>query len=158
MSFYIGCHLSIQKGYSDLINKIKYLDIKTFQIFLRNPYCSDILKNKEINIKSELELLNICPILIHSPYIINLCSKNKQIIDRSIEVVINDLENITLNFSNNTLYNIHPGNHMNQGKKKGIELLISSLNEIMNYSDFTKKRTILIESMSGKGTEIGSNF
>ncbi len=153
----IGRHISISGGFHKLFQKIKETNSSSVQLFIRNPYTLKIsnIKNEDqevINTQSK----NINNFLIHAPYAINLCSYNNAIIKRSLLTVIEDLKYIESNFPiSKTMYIIHPGNHTNQGIKKGIELIIKSLKEIVstNY-----KTPILLETMSGKGSEVGSNF
>ena len=128
----------------------------TFQYFSRNPRggsvkpvdMGDIEKFSEIANKN-----NFAPIVAHAPYTLNLCSKTESIRNFSKNIFIDDLKRTDL--IPGTLYNFHPGSHTGQGKSVGIGQIASALNEILKPD---QKTVVLLETMAGKGTEIGRSF
>ena len=136
--FKIGCHLSASKGYVHMAKEILSIGGNTFQFFTRNPRGGSA---KEID-KNDIEQFNTIAsengieiILAHAPY------------------TINDL--LRLDLVSNCMYNFHPGSHVGQGTDVGIQLIIDALNEIL----FKEQKTIvLLETMAGKGSEVGRSF
>lgn len=152
----IGCHLSASKGFGNMGKEALSIDANTFQFFTRNPRGS---KAKEIDENDVKELLKIvkdndfAPLLGHAPYTLNACSADKRTRGFALEVLIDDM--VRMEHLPNNLYNIHPGSHVGQGVEKGIDLIADALNFIL-----TPKQTtiVLLETMSGKGSEVGSSF
>ena len=93
------------------------------------------------------------PLFAHAAYTMNLASKSEKTRDFAKMILKDDLERI--NLIGNTYYIFHPGSHVGQGSEKGIELIVEALNEVIDEDNNT---TILLEGMSGKGTEIGRNM
>lgn len=154
--FIIGAHLSSSKGYTAMLRQAQEIGANTFQFFTRNPRggkakdidCSDIeefLKLKE----SE----NFPVILAHAPYTLNCCSDKEEVRQFAVNTFADDLKR--MEYTPGQLYNFHPGSHVGQGAKKGIELIAGALNSVL-YSEMTT--TVLLETMAGKGTEIGRSF
>ena len=154
--FIIGAHLSSSKGYTAMLRQAQEIGANTFQFFTRNPRggkakdidCSDVeefLKLKE----SE----NFPVILAHAPYTLNCCSNKEEVRQFAVNTFADDLKR--MEYTPGQLYNFHPGSHVGQGAKKGIELIAGTLNSVL-YSEMTT--TVLLETMAGKGTEIGRNF
>lgn len=154
--FIIGAHLSSSKGYTAMLRQAQEIGANTFQFFTRNPRggkakdidCSDVeefLKLKE----SE----NFPVILAHAPYTLNCCSDKEEVRQFAVNTFADDLKR--MEYTPGQLYNFHPGSHVGQGAKKGIELIAGALNSVL-YSEMTT--TVLLETMAGKGTEIGRNF
>lgn len=152
----IGCHLSASKGYYNMGKEALSINANTFQFFTRNPRGG---KAKEVNqndVKKFLELAkdnNFCQILAHAPYTINICSADENIRKFGIETMKDDLKN--LEYVPGNMYNFHPGSHVGQGEEIGIKLIIDALNEILTEKQST---IVLLETMAGKGTEVGKNF
>ncbi|MBE6486379.1 MAG: deoxyribonuclease IV [Methanosphaera stadtmanae] len=154
--FTIGAHLSINKGFEKIGLEALSIDANTFQFFPRSPRGGkakeldpeDISKFEEIMQNSNIEI-----ILAHAPYVINLASKSDKTRSNSYELFEDDLKRLSQ--LPNNLYNFHPGSHVGQGAEKGIELISTSLNKLI---DENQKTTILLETMAGKGTEIGRTF
>lgn len=154
--FKIGCHLSASKGYEYMAKEILSIGGNTFQYFTRNPRGGtakdldeeDIAKYKRIAKENNIEV-----ILAHAPYTINVCSANENVRRFGIETMKDDLKRLEV--VGNSMYNFHPGSHVGQGSDIGIKLIIDALNEIL-----TKEQTVtvLLETMAGKGSEIGRNF
>jgi len=152
----IGCHLSASKGYKAMGKEALNIGANTFQFFTRNPRGS---KAKEINPEDVEALLEIikenkfAKILAHAPYTLNACSADESTREFAVEIMADDLKR--MEYLPNNLYNFHPGNHVKQGAEVGIEYIINMLNCIIKPEQTT---TILLETMSGKGTEVGRNF
>ena len=154
--FTIGAHLSINKGFENVGLEALSIDANTFQFFTRSPRGGKA-KDLDLDDVSKLgELMtenNMDVILAHAPYIVNLASKAEKTRNNAYEIFEDDLNRLD-NFPNN-LYNFHPGSHVGLGVEKGIEYISSALNNLI-HEDL--KTTILLETMAGKGTEIGRNF
>lgn len=152
----IGCHLSASKGYYNMGKEAVSIGANTFQFFTRNPRGG---KAKEVDIKDVEKFLNLskennfCKILAHAPYTINVCSADENIRKFGIDTIKDDLKN--LEFVPGNMYNFHPGSHVGQGEEVGIKLIIEALNDVLNENQQT---TVLLETMAGKGTEVGKTF
>ena len=152
----IGCHLSVSKGYEAMGRDALSIGASTFQFFTRNPRGS---KAKSINKDDIDKLINILnknkfgKLIGHAPYTLNVCSNNEKTRECGLEVMDDDLKRMECLPGN--FYNFHPGSHLKQGVKTGIEYIIKALNKIIWHEQTT---TVLLESMSGRGTEIGSTF
>lgn len=152
----IGAHLSISKGFLACGKEAASIGANTFQFFTRNPRGG---KAKEIDPNDTNALLeymkenNFSKILAHAPYTLNPCSKTEKTREFALETMKDDLRR--MEYLPNNLYNFHPGSHVGQGIEKGIELIVNQLNEVL-FEDMTT--TVLLETMAGKGTEVGSKF
>ena len=152
----IGCHLSASKGYAHMAKEAISIGANTFQFFTRNPRGGQA---KELDIKDIDEFLEIAnenkfgKILAHAPYTINVCSAEEKTRRFGIDTMKDDLRR--MEFTPNNMYNFHPGSHVNQGVDVGINYIIDALNEILLPEQTT---TVLLETMAGKGSEIGRNF
>lgn len=152
----IGCHLSASKGYAHMAKEAVSIGANTFQFFTRNPRGGTA---KEISEKDIVEFYNVangnnfCTILAHAPYTINICSANSDTRRFGIDTMIDDLKR--MEYTPNNLYNFHPGSHVNQGAEVGIQLIIEALDEILTPEQNT---IVLLETMAGKGSEIGRSF
>lgn len=153
---YIGCHLTIAKGYKRAAELALEVGANVFQFFSRNPRGSS---NKELDLedvegmKEILKENNFGPLLAHAPYIINLASHKDRIYGMAKGILKEDYER--LNQISIPYFNFHPGNHVGKGSEYGIQRIIDGLNEIITGNETTM---ILLETMAGKGTEIGRNF
>ena len=152
----IGCHLSISKGFEFMGKQALELGGNTFQFFTRNPRGG---KAKEIN-KSDTDALiklmkenSFAKILAHAPYTLNPCSNDERTREFAYEAMTDDLKR--MEYLPDNMYNFHPGSHVGQGVEKGIELIAELLNKVL-YEDMTT--TVLLETMAGKGSEMGSRF
>ena len=152
----IGCHLSVSKGFENMGKEALKLRGNTFQFFTRNPRGG---KAKEIDKEDTEKLLilmknnNFSKILAHAPYTLNPCSANERAREFAFEAMADDLKR--MEYIPDNMYNFHPGSHVGQGVDKGIELISEVLNEVM-WEDMST--TVLLETMAGKGSEIGSKF
>lgn len=152
----IGCHLSASKGYANMAKETLAINGNTFQFFTRNPRGGQAKEINEEDVKKFLEIAkenNFAKILAHAPYTINVCSADEKTRRFGIDTMKDDLKR--MEYTPNNLYNFHPGSHVNQGTEKGIELIIEALNEILTEEQTT---TVLLETMAGKGSEIGRTF
>ena len=152
----IGCHLSISKGYENMGNEALKINANTFQFFTRNPRGGKIKDLNENDINKLLSLMQenkFAKILAHAPYTMNLCSDKEDIRDFAKNMMKEDLER--MEYLPGNMYNFHPGSHVGQGTEKGIEYISKALNEVLTENQTT---TVLLETMAGKGTEIGRSF
>jgi deoxyribonuclease-4 len=152
----IGCHLSASKGFKNMGEEALNIGGNTFQFFTRNPRGS---KAKAIDTKDIYEFLklakenNFSTILAHAPYTLNACSADENTRNFAVEVMKDDLDR--MEYIPNNYYNFHPGSHVKQGVEVGIEYISNMLNMVLNQEQTT---TVLLETMAGKGTEIGRTF
>ncbi len=152
----IGCHLSTSKGFLAMGKEASAIGANTFQFFTRNPRGS---KAKAIDQKDIDELLkwmrenHIQNIVAHAPYTLNPCSDKEQTRQFALETMADDL--VRMEYLPNQYYNFHPGSHVGQGVETGIHQIVEALNAILKPEQTT---TVLLETMSGKGSEIGSRF
>lgn len=153
---YIGCHLSISKGYRKAIETAIEIGANVFQFFSRNPRGSS---QKKLDVEDVESMKRIAkensfgPLLAHAPYILNLGSYDERTYNMSKGILKEDyqmLDSISIPY-----FNFHPGNHLGKGKEYAIERIADALNEIITGEENTM---ILLEIMSGMGTEIGSTF
>ena len=152
----IGCHLSASKGYTHMAEEAISINANTFQFFTRNPRGGQAKDIEQKDIDNFLKLVdenNFCKILAHAPYTINVCSAKEETRRFGIDTMKDDLKR--MEYTPNNMYNFHPGSHVDQGTEVGIELIIEALNEILLPDQTT---TVLLETMAGKGSEIGRSF
>ena len=153
---YIGCHLSSSKGYLNMGETAKSIGANTFQFFTRNPRggsAKPIDKNDTDAFLKFQKANDFGKILAHAPYTLNPCSDKKETRDFAFMVFKDDLER--MEYTPGQLYNFHPGSHVGQGIDTGIELICDILNRVLFKEQTT---TVLLETMSGKGSEVGSKF
>ena len=152
----IGCHLSSSKGYTHMAKEAVSIGANTFQFFTRNPRGGSVKAIDEKDIASFLEFSKengIEIILAHSPYTLNGCSADEKIRNFALSVMQDDINR--LEHTPGSLYNFHPGSHVGQGADRGIELICEMLNKSL-FPEMTT--TVLLETMSGKGSEVGRSF
>lgn len=153
---HLGCHLSVTKGYHFMGKEAMSIGADTFQFFTRNPRggSSKALDLSDVEkLKTLMATNNFGPILAHAPYTLNPCSADERVKTFAFEVFSEDLEK--LEALPGTLYNFHPGSHVGQGIDDGIALITDLLNRVMKPEQST---VVLLETMSGKGSEVGSRF
>lgn len=152
----IGCHLSISKGFYEMGKEAVSINANTIQFFTRNPRGGaakeineeDVKKFKELAKQNKIEKL-----LAHAPYTLNAAAAKPELRKFAKETMIDDLKR--MEYFPGNMYNFHPGSHVGQGVEIGTEYIIEMLNEIIKPEQTTK---VLLETMSGKGSEIGRNF
>lgn len=153
---HIGCHLSVSQGFLHMGEEALSLGADTFQFFTRNPRGGsvrplDVDDMKALN--AFMAAHDFAPILAHAPYTLNGCSKTEKTRDFARMAMADDLKR--LEYVDNCRYNFHPGSHVGQGPAAGIELIADMLNACMWPE---QKTTVLLETMAGKGTEVGRSF
>lgn len=152
----IGCHLSSSKGYLAMGKEAKKIDGGTFQFFTRNPRGGKAKELDPEDVKAFLDFAeqnSIAPILAHAPYTLNGCSADEGIRTFARNTMEDDLRR--MEFTPGNLYNFHPGSHVKQGVETGIAYISDMLNQILKPEQTT---TVLLETMAGKGSEVGRNF
>ncbi|MDR1973800.1 MAG: deoxyribonuclease IV [Bacteroidales bacterium] len=152
----IGCHLSLSGGYEAMGKDALSIGANTFQFFSRNPRggaAREIDPKDADALKVLMDEYNFAPLLTHAPYTLNLCSHDPSIRKFAQDMMRDDLERMEQLPCH--LYNFHPGSHTGQGIDVGIEQIIEGLNTVMFDG---QKTIILLETMSGKGSEVGSKF
>ena len=153
---HIGCHLSAAKGYYAMGKTALSIGADTFQFFTRNPRGSRAkpLDPEDARKLNELAAENHFAVLLaHAPYTINPCSASEETRAFALEALQDDL--LRLEATPHSLYNFHPGSHVGQGVDAGIDLIAGTLNQILRPEQTT---TVLLETMAGKGSEVGSRF
>lgn len=152
----IGCHLSATKGFEAMGKQALSIGANTFQFFTRNPRGG---KAKALDPEDAKKLVtlakehNFGPLLAHAPYTLNACSAEERIRTFAKETMKDDLSR--MEFLPHNYYNFHPGSHVKQGAEAGIQMIAQMLNEILQPEQTT---TVLLETMAGKGTEVGRSF
>ena len=152
----IGCHLSTTKGFYNMGKEALSIGANTFQFFTRNPRGGKAKDIDENDIKKLIELMeenNFSKVLAHAPYTLNACSKDESTRQFAFEMMEDDLKR--MEYIPNNLYNFHPGSHVKQGTDVGIEFISELLNKVLKKEQTTK---VLLETMAGKGTEVGRSF
>lgn len=153
---HIGCHLSVSKGYLHMGEEARSIGADTFQFFTRNPRGAGVKKvdpDDARRLREFMEENNFAKIVAHAPYTLNACSADKGIRSLAKQMMSGDLEN--LEYVPGNYYNFHPGSHVGQGVETGIAYICEALNDVLREEQST---TVLLETMAGKGSEIGSRF
>ncbi len=154
--FIIGAHLSASKGYTAMLKQAQEIGANTFQFFTRNPRGGSAKDIDEDDVKAFLSLMKsegFPVILAHAPYTLNCCSAKPETREFAINTFADDLQR--MEYTPNQLYNFHPGSHTGQGEEVGIQLIADALNKVL-FPEMTT--TVLLETMAGKGSEIGKTF
>ena len=153
---YIGNHLSSAKGYEAMGKQAIKLGAETFAFFTRNPRGG---KAKEIKAEDVEKFLVLAKeqefgkIVAHAPYTMNPCAAKPELRQFAREMFLDDM--MRMEYIPGNYYNFHPGSHVGQGAEVGIQYIIDALNEVLTQNQTT---TVLLETMAGKGSEIGSKF
>ena len=156
MDIYIGCHLSVTNGYEAMGRTMLTLGGSTFAFFTRNPRGG---KSKDLPPEDAAALLALLnreqagPLVAHGSYTMNLCAANPATRENGLDMLEKDLlrmEQLPGNY-----YNFHPGAHVGQGAETGIQLIADALNRFFTPAMQT---TVLLETMAGKGSEVGGRF
>lgn len=153
---YIGCHLASSKGYKAMGTQAVEINANTFAFFTRNPRGGSA---KALNLKDIADFLEISSehgfgkIVAHAPYTMNACAADENIRRFAREAMADDIQRLEATPGN--YYNFHPGSHVKQGAEIGIELIADQLNTVLTESQTT---TVLLETMAGKGSEVGRSF
>ena len=152
----IGCHLSSSKGYQSMGKTALSINANTFQFFTRNPRGGKAKEINPVDVKKYLEFAkdhHITSILAHAPYTLNAASADEGLREFAKNTMADDL--LRMEYTPGNCYNFHPGSHVGQGIEIGIGYIADMLNSILTPKQNT---TVLLETMSGKGSEIGRDF
>ena len=152
----IGCHLSSSKGYLAMGKEAVKIDANTFQFFTRNPRGTKAKAIDENDVERFLafaKVNGIERILAHAPYTLNACSADEHLRELARDTMADDLRR--MEYTPGNCYNFHPGSHVGQGAEAGIAFIADMLNQILKPEQRT---TVLLETMSGKGSEVGREF
>lgn len=154
--FHIGCHLSAAKGFASMGETAVSIGANTFQFFTRNPRGGAAKAIDEKDIAAFLKLARAHKfgvVLAHAPYTLNACAANGDTRRFAFETMADDLKR--MEYLPNNYYNFHPGSHVGQGIETGVEKIAEVLNAILTKNQTT---TVLLETMAGKGSEVGGRF
>lgn len=153
---YIGNHTSSSKGYAAMARQIIKNEGNTFAFFTRNPRGGKAKAIDETDIQNFLVLAQenyFGKIVAHAPYTLNACAAKEELRTFARETFADDLRR--MEYTPGNYYNFHPGSHVGQGSEIGIQKIAELLNDVLTEEQTT---TVLLETMSGKGTEVGRNF
>lgn len=156
MSVYIGCHLSSAGGFAKMGREALEIGATSFAFFTRNPRGG---KSKAVDpedagkLQETLSSNEFGKLVAHAPYTMNPCSKDEKVRNFAKMCMEEDLQK--MEYLPGNYYNFHPGSHVGQGVEVGIEMISNLLNEVLREDQHT---TVLLETMAGKGSEIGSRF
>ena len=152
----IGCHLSASGGYLSMGKEAVAMGADTFAFFTRNPRGGAAKEINQDDVDAFLVLAaenGISQLVAHSPYTLNPCSSNEHTRQFALETMKDDL--LRMEYTPVNLYNFHPGSHTGQGTETGIEEIAFLLNTVITDEQTT---TVLLETMAGKGSEVGGTF
>ena len=152
----IGCHLSSSKGYLAMGKEAVKIGANTFQVFTTNPRGTKAKAIDENDVERFLAFAKengIERILAHAPYTLNACSADEHLRELARDTMADDLRR--MEYTPGNCYNFHPGSHVGQGAEAGIAFIADMLNQILKPEQRT---TVLLETMSGKGSEVGREF
>ena len=153
---HIGCHLSSSGGFLAMGETALSIGADTFQFFTRNPRggaAKPFDKADAEALNAFMDAHSFAPILAHAPYTLNACAADPSLRQYAQDVMKDDL--FRMDHFPRAMYNFHPGSHVKQGAEVGIELISQHLNNIL-HKDL--KTTVLLETMAGKGSEVGRTF
>lgn len=153
---YIGNHLSSAKGYEAMGKQAVRLGGETFAFFTRNPRGGKAKEIKPEDVEKFLEIAkeqHFGKIVAHAPYTMNACAAKEDIRELAHTMFTDDLKR--MEYTPGNYYNFHPGSHVGQGADAGIEWIAEALNEVLTPEQTT---TVLLETMAGKGSEVGRSF
>lgn len=154
--FYIGNHLSASKGYLAMGKQAVKLGGNVFAFFTRNPRGGRAKEMNQADVTDYLEYAGehkFGTLVAHAPYTMNLCAAKESVREFSLEMIADDLKR--MEYTPGNYYNFHPGSHVGQGAEAGIGLIADALNQVLTKEQNT---TVLLETMAGKGSEIGRSF
>lgn len=152
----IGCHLSTTKGYRAMGETALSIGANTFAFFTRNPRGGKVKDLDMDDVAALRDLMaqnDFCPLVAHAPYTYNPCSAKERAREFALEAMAEDLRRMEALPGN--YYNFHPGAHVGQGSDAGIQMIVDTLCQVMFEGQQT---TVLLETMAGKGTEVGRSF
>ena len=153
---HIGCHLSSAKGYLAMGKDAVNIKADTFAFFTRNPRGGKAKDIDPNDVQAFLEFASkhkFAKLVAHAPYTMNICAAKENIRAFAHDILLDDLKRMEATPGN--YYNFHPGSHVGQGSQQGIEMIATELNRVLQPNQTT---TVLLETMAGKGSEIGRSF
>ncbi len=153
---YIGCHLSAGAGNLEMVKTARSIGANTFAFFTRNPRGSKAKKEDPLDCQRAVQALNewdFGPLVAHGAYTMNLCTAEAGARAFAAEVLCDDLRRMAALPGN--YYNFHPGSHVGQGTDIGISQICDALKQALAPG---YPVTVLLETMAGKGSEIGGRF
>ena len=156
MTKYIGCHLSAAGGFSAMVRTAQSIGANTFAFFTRNPRGSKAKEADPADIRAAMELLrdgDFGPLVAHGAYTMNLCTADADARDFACNVLCDDLRRMA--DVPGQYYNFHPGSHVGQGVEAGVDYIAAALRKALAPG---YPVTVLLETMAGKGSEIGGRF
>lgn len=154
--FWIGCHLSSAKGYLAMGRQAAEIGANVFQFFTRNPRGGSVKPLDMADVEAFLAFSqekSFGPLLAHAPYTMNLCAAKPELREFARRTIKEDLSRLEL--LPNVMLNFHPGSHVKQGAETGIALIADALDDILSDGG---KTPVLLETMAGKGSEVGRSF
>ena len=155
-TLYLGYHVSSAGGYMAMGKRAAALGANTFAFFTRNPRGGAAAKVEESDVEAFRAWASeqgFGPLVAHSPYTLNPCSKSPETREFARATLADDL--VRMEETPGQFYNMHPGSHTGQGVDTGIEMIVDALNEVLRADQTT---TLLLETMAGKGSEVGRTF
>ena len=153
---YIGNHISSSKGYAAMGRQALKLGADTFAFFTRNPRGGSAKEIRQEDVDKFLKIAEeggFGKLVAHAPYTLNACAAREEVRTFAREAFADDLRR--MEYIPGNYYNFHPGSHVGQGAEAGVRMIAEMLNEVLTEDQTT---TVLLETMSGKGTEMGRNF
>ncbi len=153
---YVGCHLSASDGNVAMVETARSIGANTFAFFTRNPRGSQAKKEDPVDAAKAvlaLQEYRFGPLVAHGAYTMNLCTREQEARDFAASVLADDLRRMAALPGN--FYNFHPGSHVGQGTEAGIGYIVDALKKALEPG---YPVTVLLETMAGKGSEIGGNF
>lgn len=153
---YIGSHISSSKGYAAMGRQALKLGADTFAFFTRNPRGGSAKEIRQEDVDKFLKIAEeggFGKLVAHAPYTLNACAAREEVRTFAREAFADDLRR--MEYIPGNYYNFHPGSHVGQGSEIGIQKIAEILNDVLTEEQTT---TVLLETMSGKGTEVGRNF
>lgn len=153
---YIGSHISSSKGYAAMGRQALKLGADTFAFFTRNPRGGSAKEIRQEDVDKFLKIAEeggFGKLVAHAPYTLNACAAREEVRTFAREAFADDLRR--MEYIPGNYYNFHPGSHVGQGSEIGIQKIAELLNDVLTEEQTT---TVLLETMSGKGTEVGRNF
>ncbi|MGN0990013.1 MAG: deoxyribonuclease IV [Candidatus Ventricola sp.] len=153
---HIGCHLSCANGYLAMGRQALEIGADTFQFFTRNPRGGSVKPFDRTDadaLNDFMKAHHFAPILAHAPYTLNAAAADPKVRDFALRTMREDLERLA--FIPGAMLNFHPGSHVKQGAQTGIRLISEMLDEVYTPELPT---TVLLETMAGKGSEVGRSF
>lgn len=154
--FTIGCHLSASKGFTHMGKEALSIGANTFAFFTRNPRGGQAKAIDDADVEGLIKIMeenNFGKLVAHAPYTVNPASDKEQTREFARMCLREDIERMEKLPGN--YYNFHPGSHVGQGAEKGIDLIAEILNDVISPDQST---IVLLETMAGKGSEIGRSF